>query len=183
MPAGYTPGGHFAHLKRSNASRTGMTKPVVTEIRPAARIVGSVLLHTVSNRVTGRRTVRHWRRTVIARAVGGVSNRSAYDCPAISPPTTGAPHPQPPPLHCTVWVTFEAALAIASESPRGAAPKADTARTRSEVDTVVPSKVGCAELFDDTTTRTNPCLTNRSASRGLAVVTRINCLSPSSSVT
>jgi len=58
-----------------------MAKPVVTEIRPAARIVGSVLLHAVSNRVTWRRTVRHWRRTVIARAVGGVSYRSAYDCP------------------------------------------------------------------------------------------------------
>ncbi len=58
-----------------------MTKPVIAEIRPAARIVGSVLLHAVSNRVTGRRTVRHWRRTVIvARAIGGCSYRSAYDC-------------------------------------------------------------------------------------------------------
>ena len=40
------------------------------------------------------------------------------------------------------------------------ANKADTARIRSEVDMIVPSKVGCAELFSDTTTGPNLCLTN-----------------------
>ena len=78
-----------------------MTKPVIAEIRPAARIVGSVLLHAVSNRVTGRRTVRHWRRTVIARAIGGVGNRSAYDCPCDKSSDDGcAPSPtSASPLH------------------------------------------------------------------------------------
>jgi hypothetical protein len=76
-----------------------MTKPVIAEIRPAARIVGSVLLHAVSNRVTGRRTVCHWRRTVIARPVGGVSNRSANYCPRDKSSDDGcAPSPTSP-LH------------------------------------------------------------------------------------
>src|ERR1700733_976992 len=72
--------GGILFISNVGASRTGMTKPIIAEIHPAARIVGSVLLHAVSNRVTGRSTVRRWRRTVIARAVGGVCNRSAYDC-------------------------------------------------------------------------------------------------------
>jgi hypothetical protein len=78
-----------------------MTKPIIAEIRPAARIVGSVLLHAVSNRVTGRRTIRHSRRTVIARAIGGVSNRSAYDCPCDKSSDDGcAPSPtSASPLH------------------------------------------------------------------------------------
>jgi hypothetical protein len=62
--------------------------------------------------------------------------------PPIMPPAIAGPHPQPPPLHCTVWVTPGTALMIGP--PIGAAlaapacrTAADTARIRSEVDMVV----------------------------------------------
>lgn len=131
-------------------SRTGMTIPVVPEICSTARIIRPEPPHAVSNSVTGRRPVRHRRRiiarSVVARTVGG-GQRSAYDCP-------GAPHPQPPPLHCTDWVIFGTALMRARGSPMGAAvaapadtttllaSKADKARIRIEVDIVVPSRSG-----------------------------------------
>ena len=62
-----------------------MTIPVVPEVCSAARIKGPEPPRAVSDRVTGRRTVRHRGSAVIAgtgivaRAIGG-SQRAAYDC-------------------------------------------------------------------------------------------------------
>ena len=60
-----------------------MTIPVVPEICSAPRVIRPEPLHAVSDRVNGRRTVRHRRRiiagTVVARGRG--DQRSAYDCP------------------------------------------------------------------------------------------------------
>jgi hypothetical protein len=82
-----------------------MTIPVVAEVCSATGIIRPEPLHTVSDRVTRRRTVRHRRRssvarTVIARAVGG-GQRSAYDCTRDqSSGNRSAPSPtSPSPLH------------------------------------------------------------------------------------
>jgi hypothetical protein len=90
-----------AHL-----SRTGVTKSVVPEICAAAWIKRPKPLHAVSDRVSGRRTVRHGgrraviARTIIARGVGG-GQRTAHDCPADnSSGNRRAPSPtSAPPLH------------------------------------------------------------------------------------